>query len=61
MTNQEVQVLNQDLIQEKKMEEAQEMIEREKDLETERMIEEEAIETATAQQKEVVSRMISPA
>ena len=50
MTNQEVQVLNQDLIQEEKMEEAQEMVERKKDLETEiRIEEEELIETARAQ------------
>ena len=62
MTNQEVQVLNQDLIQEEKMEEAQEMVERKKDLETEiRIEEEEVIETARAQPKEVVSQMISPA
>ena len=61
MTNQEVQVLNQDLIQEEKMEEAQEMVERKEDLETERAIEEEeAIETVTAQSKEVGSQMISP-
>ena len=61
MINQEVQVLNQDLIQEEKMEKAQDMVEKIEDLEIERVIEEqEAIETVTAQPKEVGSQMTSP-
>ena len=61
MINHEVQVLNQDLIQEEKMEKAQDMVERIEDLETERVIkEQEAIETVTAPPKEVGSQMTSP-
>ena len=66
MTNQEVQVVNQhqDLNQEEKMEEVQEVVERKRDLETGIRIEKEGVietETARAQLKEVGFQTISPA